>query len=35
MAKDCDSIRELREKVARRYGKRQVQLTLFLKPPGG
>jgi len=33
MAKDCDSIRELREKVARRYGKRQVQFTLFLKPP--
>lgn len=33
MAKDCDSIRELREKVARHYGKRQVQFTLFLKPP--
>lgn len=33
MAKDCDSIHELREKMARHYGKRQVQFTLFLKPP--
>jgi len=33
MAKDSDSIRELREKVARHYGKKQVQFTLFLKPP--
>ena len=33
MAKDSDSIRELREKVARHYGKRQGQFTLFLKPP--
>ena len=31
--KDCDGIRELQEKVARYYGKRQVQFTLFLKPP--
>jgi len=23
----------LREKVARHYGKKQVQFTLFLKPP--
>ena len=33
MSKDCDSIRELREKVARHYGKKQVQFALFLKPP--
>ena len=33
MAKDSDSIRELREKVAQHYGKKQVQFTLFLKPP--
>jgi len=35
MAKDSDSIRELREKLARHYGKRQGQFTLFLNPPQG
>ncbi|NEV65137.1 hypothetical protein G3446_25380 [Thiorhodococcus minor] len=33
MSKTCDHIRELREKVARHYGKKPVQFTLYLKPP--
>lgn len=33
MAKTCDDIHELRQRVARHYGKRPVQLTMFLKPP--
>lgn len=32
MAKTCDDIHELRQRVARHYGKRPVQLTMFLKP---
>lgn len=34
MAKTCDDIHELRQRVARHYGKRPVQLTMFLKPRG-
>ena len=34
MAKTCDDIHELRQRVARHYGKRPVQLTMFLKPKG-
>lgn len=33
MAKTCDSIHELRQRVAQHYGKKPVQLTMFLKPP--
>ena len=33
MAKTCDDIRELRQRVAQHYGKRPVQFTMFLKPP--
>lgn len=33
MAKTCDDIHELRQRVARHYGKKPVQLTMFLKPP--
>jgi hypothetical protein len=35
MAKTCDDIHELRQRVARHYGKKPVQFTLFLKPPKG
>lgn len=31
MSKTCDDIRELRSKVARHYGKKPVQFTLFVK----
>ena len=34
MAKTCDDIHELRQRVAQHYGKKPVQFTLFLKPPG-
>jgi hypothetical protein len=30
MGKTCNSIRELRDMVARHYGKEPVQLTLYL-----
>lgn len=33
MAKTCDDIHELRQRVAQHYGKRPVQFTMFLKPP--
>ena len=33
MAKDCRNMRELREKVARHYGRRMVQFTLSLPMP--
>jgi hypothetical protein len=32
MAKTCHNIRELRNKVARHYGKHPVQLTFYLGP---
>lgn len=32
MAKTCDDIHELRQRVAQHYGKKPVQFTLFLKP---
>ncbi|MBV1796745.1 P63C domain-containing protein [Siccirubricoccus sp. G192] len=35
MAKTCDDIHELRQRVARHYGKKAVQLTMFLKAPKG
>lgn len=34
MAKTCDDIHELRQRVALHYGKKPVQFTMFLKPPG-
>lgn len=34
MAKTCDDIHELRVRVAQHYGKKPVQFTMFLKPPG-
>jgi len=34
MAKTCDDIHELRQRVALHYGKRPVQFTMFLKPSG-
>lgn len=33
MAKTCDDIHELRQRVAQHYGKKPVQFTMFLKPP--
>lgn len=33
MAKTCEDIRELRQRVAQHYGKKPVQFTIFLKPP--
>lgn len=33
MAKTCEDIHELRQRVARHYGKKPVQFTMFLKPP--
>jgi hypothetical protein len=33
MAKDCEDIRELRDKVAKHYGRQLVQLTLSLPKP--
>ena len=33
MAKTCEDIHELRQRVAQHYGKKPVQFTLFLKPP--
>lgn len=33
MAKTCDDIHELRQRVAEHYGKKPVQFTMFLKPP--
>jgi hypothetical protein len=30
MGKTCNSIRELRDKVAHHYGKEPIQLTLYL-----
>lgn len=33
MAKTCDDMHELRQRVAQHYGKKPVQLTLYLKPP--
>lgn len=35
MAKTCDDIHELRQRVAQHYGKKPVQFTMFLKPPRG
>ncbi|UHD44018.1 P63C domain-containing protein [Aureimonas altamirensis] len=35
MAKTCDDIHELRQRVAHHYGKKPVQLTLYLKPQKG
>jgi hypothetical protein len=32
MAKTCHDMRELRQRVAQHYGKKPVQLTLFLRP---
>lgn len=32
MAKTCSDIHELRQRAAQHYGKRSVQLTMFLKP---
>jgi len=34
MAKTCDDIHELKQRVAQHYGKKPVQFTLFLNPPG-
>jgi hypothetical protein len=34
MAKECRDMRQLREKVARHYGRRMVQFTLSLPMPG-
>ena len=34
MAKECRDMRQLREKVARHYGRRMVQFTLSLAMPG-
>jgi hypothetical protein len=33
MGKTCTTIRELKEMVARHYGKEPVQLTLYLPKP--
>jgi len=33
MAKTCDDIHELRQRVAQHYGKKPVQFTMFLKSP--
>jgi hypothetical protein len=33
MSKECHDMRELREKVARHYGRQLVQLSLALAPP--
>jgi hypothetical protein len=33
MAKDCRDMRELREKVAKHYGRQMVQLSLSLPIP--
>jgi len=33
MAKECTDMRELRDKVARHYGRQVVQFTLSLPPP--
>jgi hypothetical protein len=33
MAKECRDMRELREKVARHYGRQVVQFSLSLPPP--
>ena len=32
MAKTCDDMHELRQRVAQHYGKKPVQITMFLKP---
>ncbi|WP_312537676.1 P63C domain-containing protein [Stutzerimonas nitrititolerans] len=32
MAKTCDSMHELRQRVAQHYGKKPVQITMYLKP---
>jgi hypothetical protein len=34
MAKECHGLRELRDKVAKHYGKKPVQFRLYLPPPG-
>jgi hypothetical protein len=34
MAKTCRDMRELRDKVAHHYGKKPIQLTFYLPPPG-
>lgn len=33
IAKTCDDMRELRDKVAQHYGAREFQFTMYLKPP--
>lgn len=33
MAKTCDDIHELRQRVGEHYGRKPVQFTMFLKPP--
>lgn len=33
IAKTCDDMRELRDKVAQHYGKREYQITMYLKTP--
>lgn len=35
MAKTCDDMHELRQRVAQHYGKKPVQFTMFLKPSKG
>ena len=35
MAKACEDIHELRQRVAEHYGKKPVQFTMYLAPPKG
>ena len=33
IAKTCDDMRELRDRVAEHYGQQEYQFTMYLKPP--